>query len=107
MGVLYGQATGLLGTVLLQLPWAALGLLSLPTADLAPITKHRHRYTWRVGDQTPACWPWPPQSRRAQAWGRVVLPYLIQQPISGDGDDAIPLAQAQPLDQLPGMVMSF
>lgn len=63
--------------------------------------------TWRVGDQTPACWPWPPQSRRAQAWGRVVLPYLIQQPISGDGDDAIPLAQAQPLDQLPGMVMSF
>lgn len=38
---------------------------------------------------------------------RGLLPYLIQQPVSRDRDDGIPLAQAQPLDKLPGVVLSF
>lgn len=33
--------------------------------------------------------------------------HLIQQPISRDCDDAVPLAQAQSLDQLPSVVLSF
>lgn len=33
--------------------------------------------------------------------------YLIKQPISRNSDDAFPLTEAQPLDQLTGMVLSF
>lgn len=63
--------------------------------------------TWRMRDETPGCWSWPLQSPRAQGRGRALLSYLVQQPVSRDCDDAVPLAQPQPLDQFSGVVLPF
>ena len=61
--------------------------------------------TWRAGDQTPGS---RGQANPApQGSSRMPPPYLKQQPVSGDRDNAVPLTQPQPLNQLPGVVLSF